>query len=112
MNWIKQNWTNMWAAFGLVAACAAISLTIGFGTAIAASKSAPSPNNPPAPPPVLLKAPITLTVTSGTIEIQGGTITLDGAGKAYSGGTIKITDGTIILAPEPPPAPKSGKDRD
>lgn len=51
------------------------------------------------PAPITLKTPITITVTTGDVTLEGGALTLGPDGKTYEGGTVTVHGGSVVLDP-------------
>jgi hypothetical protein len=45
------------------------------------------------PPPVHMKGPLTLVITSGDVTVTGSIISVDGGRITLQGGTVTLTDG-------------------
>lgn len=53
---------------------------------------------PPEPSHVTLHAPVVLTIQSGEITLEGGSIAVGPDGQAFAGGTITIVNGRVKLS--------------
>lgn len=53
------------------------------------------------PPKVTLHAPVTLTIASGDITLEGGSLTISPEGRSFQGGTITVTNGAVVFDPQP-----------
>lgn len=51
------------------------------------------------PAPIVLKTPITITITTGDVTLEGGTLTLGPDGKTYEGGVVTVRGGSVVLDP-------------